>query len=126
MLWVVKGTGADDGDDGGDDDAEWGGRLAEMRKHMDVQLAKADARADIRAANAVAKADARAALQVADLKREIAANADARADRAAEQMADLKREFTESIRILLARGGDSVETKRGTAQATAVGGEDEE
>ena len=103
VLWVVKGTGADD-DDGGHDDAEWGGRLAEMRKTMDAQFKVIRQEADDRAVTA----DARATK--AD---ERAATADARAVKAEAAM--------DAIRVLLEGGGggtrgggtDAVEEKAG-------------
>ena len=102
VLWVVKGTGAD-GEDG-EDDAEWGGRLAEMRKNMDAQFKVIRQEADDRAATA----DARA--MKAD---ERAATADSRAVKAEAAM--------DAIRTLLEGGGggtrgggtDAVEEKAG-------------
>ena len=64
VLWVVKGTGADRDNA---DDAEWGGRLAEVRKTMDAQFKVMRQESEDRAA----KTDASAAGQVADLRREI-------------------------------------------------------
>ena len=100
VLRVVKDTDADDADES--DAAEWGGRLAEMRKTVDATKAEANTQftkaakeikdikeATERAEDRAAKADASAAVQVADLKREIkdvAERADARAAKAEATM----------------------------------------
>ena len=91
---MVKGTDTDiNGNDG--DDAEWGGRLAEMRKTMDAQFKVIRQEADDRAATVDARAataDARA--MQAD---ERAATADARALKAEAAM--------DAILALLKGGG---------------------
>ena len=94
VLVVVKGTDTDINGNDGDDDAEWGGRLVEMSKSMDVQLAKADARA---------------ALQIADLKKELKKEIKDATDRADANM--------DTIRALLD------EMRAGGRRGDGVGGD---
>ena len=95
VLVVVKGTDTDINGNNGDDDAEWGGRLAEMRKTMDAQFKVIRQEADDRAVTV----DARAA--TADTRAmqadERAATADARALKAEAAM--------DAILALLKGGG---------------------
>ena len=95
---MVKGTDTDINGNDGDDDAEWGGRLVEMSKSMDAQLAKADARA---------------ALQIADLKKEIKDATD-RADANMDTIRALLDEMRAGGRRGDGAGGDAaVEEKAG-------------